>query len=116
MGKAKGLRVNGGRSRTVKGGLPLRQTPFRTRDARIFLTAPLTAPQTIRPVSGLQGAARAGGSAYGASLRLGSNWQNIGRLENGGRQPLGGMTAEDFAFEGDGVARGLSSGPRFFCG
>ena len=45
----------------------------------------------------------------------GSNSQKIGRVENGGHQPLRGMTAEDFdPLEGDGVARGLSIGPRFF--
>ena len=44
----------------------------------------------------------------------GSNSQKIGRVENGGRQPLRGMIAEDFD-RGDDVARGLSIGPRFFC-
>lgn len=56
-----------------------------------------------------------GASTRGRS-RLGSNAQKIGRVENGGHQPLRGMTAEDLDPLGeDGVARGLSIGPRFFC-
>ena len=61
-----------------------------------------------------------GGLLHGLGLSLleplpvsdGSNSQKIGRVENGARQPLGGMTAEDFdPLEGDGVAGGFLSAP-----
>ena len=88
--------------------------PFQDKGRADFFNCPPNCPPNNTPREWLAGRGQGGRFRLWASLRLGSNWQNIGRLENGGRQPLGGMTAEDFAFEGDGVARGLSTGPRFF--